>query len=481
MSQHLKKLVYRRTATVSQLRADVSELRQLDKYHETRQQWFGLGALLAGLLAGGLLVLAFMGDAPNKGLLALSVALGVACAGCAIAWGYYKQGNTEDRRYLLLKRLLSLLGTDIDPDARLAVRMDLNRPDQRSKYVRKGKVGPWKTKFYRDDWLDLRGRFLDGTAFHVLCTELFQHRSRWKTSASGKLKHKRKTKSAAQFLVRLKPKAKRYQHLDVLGQTAMGAVQLSGMATPKQVVVRDGLLTLKTKLKADWTPGGPGQEKPNAASRVVSLMFLSLYQVLNLSHRMTKHAARPASPGGGLALRPHGAGLATPMPVPVPVPGASPPPLPGAAPPPLPGAKPPVSLAPPGQPPAGQKPAVSLAAPGASGDPPRLTPLQRFENLALAASLDGKLDPQERELLGKRARRLGLQPEQVRDAIARVASRQISSFHVPSDATARQRAFGDVVAVLRADGQLAPAEQRALSKLAAQFGVSAAELERALT
>ena len=41
--------------------------------------------------------------------------------------------------------------------------------------------------------------------------------------------------------------------------------------------------------------------------------------------------------------------------------------------------------------------------------------------------------------------------------------------------------WADVVAVLRADGSLAPAEQRALSKLAAEFGVSKDELERALS
>ena len=269
--QHLKGLVYQRTAPLSVLKAAVADLKRLDKYHEERQGWFGYAALFAFLLSLGLLLLFIVGtEGRGAGVFVTSGILAVAGVVCLIVRAYYKAGNTEDRRYQLLGRLLELLGTDMGDDAQLRVRLDLSRPDARSKFVRKGSAGSWKVKFYRDDWLDLQGRLLDGTAFQVLCTELFQHRSRWATSSSGKLKHKTKTKSAAQFHVRLKPKAKRYKHLSTLGSKAMGAVQLSGGAEPKGIEVRDGLLALKTKLKRDWVVGPRGKHAPeHGGGRVI--------------------------------------------------------------------------------------------------------------------------------------------------------------------------------------------------------------------
>ncbi|MCA8923213.1 MAG: hypothetical protein KDD82_15465, partial [Planctomycetes bacterium] len=115
----------------------------------------------------------------------------------------------------------------------------------------------------------------------------------------------------------------------------------------------------------------------------------------------------------------------------------------------------------------------SLAPPGS------LSPLEVFENLALAASLDGKLDPAERELLEAKAGALGLDQATVRDAIARVARRELSAFHVPTSEAARKRVLADVLRVLRADGALAVPEQRALNTLVRELQLSEADVQRA--
>lgn len=103
------------------------------------------------------------------------------------------------------------------------------------------------------------------------------------------MKHKTKTKTASEFALRLKPKAKRYQHLTDIGRDVRSVVQLPPSVDLKGITVQDGGLVLKVKCKRPWTEGEKGRQN-SSGSRIVAMMFLSLYQVLNLSRRMTKKA-----------------------------------------------------------------------------------------------------------------------------------------------------------------------------------------------
>lgn len=278
----LRSLVYTREATVSALRADVAGLRDLDKHYEgVGRTWLLLGVLFTIAFVGSLFWLA----AEEARGITPYVAGGTFVLTCA-AWitkRHYGKFNTEDRRYELLGEVLPLLATDLADDARLRVRLDLLRADHKSKFKRKGQAGVWKVKFYEDPWLRLEGRFLDGTAFLLEVVEYFQHRGKWSRSSSGKSKYKSKTKSATAFRLRLRPRAKRYQHLGTLAPSAAKAVQLPAGADPKGVSCEDGSLGLTCKLKRDWKAGLEGE-------RTVALMFLSLYQILNLSRHMTRKA-----------------------------------------------------------------------------------------------------------------------------------------------------------------------------------------------
>lgn len=265
--------------TTQQLTSSLADLEDLDKTSEKKKT---TGSLL---IFGGI-VLLVVGV-----VVAFGVEMPMLGGACAIAgigiviWGIIIRsaaGRTdfEDRRYQLLGQLTRLLSADMDPDATIDVQLDLDKVNAGNKLVRKGKAGPWNVKFYEDTWLSLRGQLLDGTRFTVSLTEKHQDRSRTKRSASGKLKHKSKTKSGVLAIVSLKPKEKRYPNAGQLGAQARGAVQLPQMVELKDLSTRDNVLTLKAASKTGWTV--------ESGVQLLSQMLLSLYQVLNLSRQIDK-------------------------------------------------------------------------------------------------------------------------------------------------------------------------------------------------
>jgi hypothetical protein len=270
---------YQGQLTTQQLASSLSDLQELDK---TSEQKKAKGCMVA---AGGIAV-AFLG-----GIGSLAIEQGILAGICAVIGiglaikGFITRVNAgrtdfEDRRYQLLDRLTRLLSADIDPDSPINVQLDLGKVNGSSKIVANRKVGVWNVKFYEDPWLNLQGKLMDGTRFTVVFIEKHQDRSRTKRSASGKLKHKSKTKSAVQAVVSLKPKEKRYPNAGALGARARGAVQLPHGVQLKDLSTRENVLTLKTASKSTWNV--------DSGTQLLSQMLLSLYQVLNLSRQIDK-------------------------------------------------------------------------------------------------------------------------------------------------------------------------------------------------
>ena len=278
-AKFLWSLVYQHSGQPGQVFADVDDLRALDKTFEAKgKMWFILSSVFTLLcLAGVILSIVLEGHPIGLALAGFAFVVAVPCVVMRLKLGKL---NTEDRRYELLEGLLQLLQTDMAPESRMRVQLVLSRPNVKKKFSHNGESGAWTVKYYTDTWLKLEGRFLDGTAFLVEVVERFQERSRWATSRSGKKKRKTKTKSATVFRLRLKPKAKRYQHLSEIGANAQGALQLPEAVQTKGLQVEDGGLSVKVQSKADWQAG--------EGKQVVAMMFISLYQILNLSRAITK-------------------------------------------------------------------------------------------------------------------------------------------------------------------------------------------------
>lgn len=264
--------------SAQELQSSLEELEQLDKMSERKK----LVGCLWAVVGGGLAVVGFVVAQENSEIVGgTGLVIGIGL----LIWGMINrisagQTDFEDRRYELLGRLTGLIRVDMNPDAAFNVQLDLNDVNAKNKFVRKGKAGLWNVKYYEDSWLNLGGQLADGTKFTITFTEKHQDRSRTKRSASGKLKHKSKTKSACQAVVTLKAKDKRYPNTGQLGPQARGAVQLPRGVQVKDLSAQDNVLTLKTASKSSWTV--------DSGTALLSQMLLSLYQVLNLSKAIDK-------------------------------------------------------------------------------------------------------------------------------------------------------------------------------------------------
>lgn len=286
-------LIYEQQATAAEMVADIDQLRKLDREAESElTMWLYvliaslavvIGCVVASIAIGGVVVL----GAVPVGAIAL---IGAIVAGIQ-RWrlGAF---DLENRRYELVQGVLNMVGRDMDRDQAIKIRLDLRTPQHDQKLAGEASRGRWSVKFYRDPWLQMRGKLLDGTVFDIYVLEKYQSRGKW----GGRKGNKWKTKdrSATEVIVELTPKAEKYPNLDAMAEQLYGAVRLPQWVTLKLLHLNQGTLTLRVTTPADWdcpSPPEPGkQPAPTAFHGVdlISLMFLSLYQPLNLTRAVEK-------------------------------------------------------------------------------------------------------------------------------------------------------------------------------------------------
>jgi hypothetical protein len=299
--------IYRATVPCSQALEDLQQLGQLDAHREKKQRQASLvggSTLVAGIL--GLLVgfPGLQGEGIGEVLGWGGVGLILVGLVALIQSSRYQQLNLENRRYELASRLVGLLQADIAPDEPVTLELDLRPETHSDKYQNESRTpSGWKVKHYLDPWLSLQARLLDGTHLRLEMTARVQLRSRTKTNARGKTKHKSRQLSDALLRVRLRVKPERYQHLERLGAKAEGAMQLLKGTQLKDLTVEADRVDMTLHLDSPWSAGneprpspgsGPGNRSPGPTplngQRVVAMALLSLYQLLNLSRALDKKA-----------------------------------------------------------------------------------------------------------------------------------------------------------------------------------------------
>jgi hypothetical protein len=272
-----KTLQYQSSATVKSVLNDFEYFQQFDQEQEKKWRTWGMicGAGVVLILSGLFLcILEYM----PLGIGVMFVGSVVAIA-AGINYRINKRLDLEDKRYELASGVLQLLKTDTAEDSTINVALDFNPHNHKDKFVRSGKVGYWSAKFYLDKWLEIQGRFVDGTKFSLTFLEKQQDRHRTKRSASGKIKHKYKTKNASEVIVSLKIKNKRYPHLENLIKDLNKSVQLPPWVELKSVATEGGALTIRSVTKNSWGAGKEAKEKDGV--NWVAMKFLSLYKLLN--------------------------------------------------------------------------------------------------------------------------------------------------------------------------------------------------------
>ena len=135
--------------------------------------------------------------------------------------------------------------------------LDLAPNDDVHKRVRQGPRGRWQCEDFTDAWLDLQGRFADGTHLHLSMVEHLQKRSRTQRNARGKTKTKRKQKGKALMQVSLRVKPERYPGLADLDASARGAARLPPGIKLSRIRVAQDRVMLRALLAHDWVLPAP--------------------------------------------------------------------------------------------------------------------------------------------------------------------------------------------------------------------------------
>ncbi|RKI03528.1 hypothetical protein [Corallococcus sp. AB038B] len=293
-SEFKKTYVYEASAPVAEVLADLKTLGELDAWAERRRILMGIGSFVCVCLSISFLIL-------SQWL--LSAALFATSIVLVILWTRSKHTDLENRRYGLVSTLLQRFQVDLDANAPVDVKLDLAPEDDARKCVGKLKRGRWDCEDFTDAWLSLHGRFADGTHLHLSVVEHFQKRKRYGRGSSGKMKLKTKRKGKTLLQVGLRVKPERFPGLASQAANAKKAVRLPQEVMLSRLDVTQDRVAMRALLGRDgrdWVvrrtkPTSPSELivlPPNDASRVVTMMLLSLYQVLGATHRQAPSPGR---------------------------------------------------------------------------------------------------------------------------------------------------------------------------------------------
>jgi hypothetical protein len=199
---------------------------------------------------------------------------------CTVKLSYYNKLKLRDDRYELSKKILSLVNRDRTPNSNVKILINFTPAGNMGKKIQTlphpSKRG-WKLDIFEDQWLTLEGKFLDSTNFSLTVTEL--NRRAYGTNARGKSKSKNKPKGT-EINFKLSFPSKKYGSIHVIQKAAPEAVKL-----PEQV----NLKRMKVTPKAiDLTVNTPHFFKQEEMYQTITMMFLSLYQVLNFAKLLSR-------------------------------------------------------------------------------------------------------------------------------------------------------------------------------------------------
>jgi hypothetical protein len=294
-----KDLTYQANTSVRQIFKDLKELAEIKQLAEQKVAYF---SKLAGWSWLGIVLIIIIGLFSIIGLfgffggwtsliglgflilavLLLPVLIFVAIF-CSVKWNYYHKLKLRDDRCELPKKILSMVNRDRTPKSNVKIMIHFTPAGKMGK---KNQTLPhpskrgWKLDIFEDQWLTLEGKFLDSTNFFLTVTDL--NRTAYGTNARGKWKSKNKPKGT-EINLKLSFPSKKYGSIHVIQKAAPEAVKL-----PEEV----NLKRMKVTGKAlDLTVNTPHFFKQEEMYQTITMMFLSLYQILNFAKMLSKRRA----------------------------------------------------------------------------------------------------------------------------------------------------------------------------------------------
>ena len=277
-----KNLTYVTKEVPAQILQDLQDITKLDRIAERKQARFR--NLLIGFAIGAFASLFI----PVAGVF-IAILLAIAAVLFAVMMVREGRLNVMNYRYEITQKVLEMLLRDVGSTESLDLTLILSKPDHKTKQIdtiphprRSG----WKIDRFQDPWLQIQGSFLDGTDFLLKATEFYQTQYGWKRSSSGKSKYKSKSKSKSLvFDLTLDYPNKRYGAMQMLQNEAAGALQMPEQVKVKRLETTEKDIRLVVKMPPWIEP-----QQADTLYQAIAMMFLSLYQVLNLAKVLSKKA-----------------------------------------------------------------------------------------------------------------------------------------------------------------------------------------------
>ena len=296
-----KDLTYQADTSVRQIFKDLKEIAEIKQLAEQKVAYFSswavgswLGIVLIIIIIGFFflpliiiirLVFPFLNTWSSwigLGFFIFAVLI-VSAIFCSVKWNYYHKLKLRDDRYELPKKILSMVNRDRTPKSNVKIGIHFTPAGKMGKKIQTlphpSKQG-WKVDLFEDQWLTLEGKFQDSTNFFLTVTEL--NRTAYGRNPRGKWKSKNKRKGT-EINLKLSFPSKKYGSIHVIQNAAPEAVKL-----PEQVNLKKMKVTAKA---IDLTVHTPPFFTQKEMYQTITMMFLSIYQVLNFAKRLSKRRA----------------------------------------------------------------------------------------------------------------------------------------------------------------------------------------------
>ena len=294
-----KDLTYQADTSVRQIFKDLKEIAEIKQLAEQKVAYFRKWAVRSGI---GIVLIIIIGLFSIIGLfgffngwttwiglgflilavLLLPVLIVVAIL-CSVKWNYYHKLKLRDDRCELPKKIVSMVNRDLTPNSNVKIRIDFTPAREKGKKIQTlphPRKRGWQLDILGDQWLTLEGKFQDSTNFFLTVTEL--NRRAYGSNARGKSKSKNKPKGT-EINLKLSFPSKKYGSIHVIQKAAPEAVKL-----PEDV----NLKRMKVTPKAiDLTVKTPNYFNQKEMYQTITMMFLSLYQILNFAKLLSKRRA----------------------------------------------------------------------------------------------------------------------------------------------------------------------------------------------
>jgi len=281
-----KDLTYQANTSVRQIFKDLKELAEIKQLAEQKAanlySSFGCGVIV--LIIFAILVFfsaltSFQKTGTTFGFI-MFVILMIPIIFFAVKLSYYNKLKLRDYRYELPKKILSMVNRDRTPNSKVKIMIHFTPAGKMGKKIqtlRHPSKRGWKLDIFEDQWLTLEGKFRDNTNFFLTVTEL--NRRAYGRNRRGKSKSKNKPKGT-EINLKLSFPSKKYGSIHVIQKAAPEAVKL-----PEDV----NLKRMKVTPKAiDLTVNTPYFSNYPEMYQTITMMFLSLYQILNFAKLLSR-------------------------------------------------------------------------------------------------------------------------------------------------------------------------------------------------